>query len=254
MNVKDKRVVVTGAASGIGKALSEAFHQAGAQSIVAVDMNIEGAQETANSVNGIAVQANVGKEEDIINVVEKANEHAGGIDIFCSNAGILSLGDEQSSNEDWNKNWNLHVMSHVFASKKLIPDMLKRGSGYFVNTASAAGLLSHIDSATYSTTKHAAIGFAEWLAITYGKKGIGVSILCPQAVKTAMIKGRENEVSALDGMMKPETVAIEVVKAIKNDIFLISPHSEVVGYFQNKANNYARWIGGMQKLRSRLKS
>ena len=158
------------------------------------------------------------------------------------------------SNEDWDKNWNLHVMSHVFASKKLIPDMLKRGSGYFVNTASAAGLLSHIDSATYSTTKHAAIGFAEWLAITYGKKGIGVSILCPQAVKTAMIKGRENEVSALDGMMNPETVAIEVVKAIKNDIFLISPHSEVVGYFQNKANNYARWIGGMQKLRSRLKS
>ena len=254
MNVKDKRVVVTGAASGIGKALSEAFHQAGAQSIVAVDMNIEGAQETANSVNGIAVQANVGKEEDIINVVEKANEHAGGIDIFCSNAGILSLGSEQSSNEDWDKNWNLHVMSHVFASKKLIPDMLKRGSGYFVNTASAAGLLSHIDSATYSATKHAAIGFAEWLAITYGKKGIGVSILCPQAVKTAMIKGRENEVSALDGMMNPETVAIEVVKAIKNDIFLISPHSEVVGYFQNKANNYARWIGGMQKLRSRLKS
>ena len=176
------------------------------------------------------------------------------IDIFCSNAGVLSLGSEQSSNEDWDKNWNLHVMSHVFASKKLIPDMLKRGSGHFVNTASAAGLLSHIDSATYSTTKHAAIGFAEWLAITYGKKGIGVSILCPQAVKTAMIKGRENEVSALDGMMNPETVAIEVVKAIKNDIFLISPHSEVVGYFQNKANNYARWIGGMQKLRSRLKS
>jgi len=145
-------------------------------------------------------------------------------------------------------------MSHVFVAKKLIPDMIKRGSGYFVNTASAAGLLSHIDSATYTTTKHAAIGFAEWLAITYGKKGIGVSILCPQAVETSMTKGRENEVSALDGMMKPEDVAIDVIKAIKGETFLISPHEEVVSYFQNKANNYSRWIGGMQKLRSKLKS
>ena len=164
------------------------------------------------------------------------------------------MGSEQTSNEDWSKNWNLHVMSHVFAAKKLLPDMLRRGSGYFVNTASAAGLLSHIDSITYSTTKHAAIGLAEWLAITYGKEGIGVSILCPQAVETAMTKGREKEVSALDGMMKPEDVAIDVINAIKDEVFLISPHDEVVGYFQNKANNYSRWIGGMQKLRQTLKS
>ena len=164
------------------------------------------------------------------------------------------MGSEQSSNEDWSKNWNLHVMSHVFAAKKLLPNMLRRGSGYFVNTASAAGLLSHIDSITYSTTKHAAIGLAEWLAITYGKQGISVSILCPQAVETAMTKGREKEVSALDGMMKPEEVAIDVINAIKDEVFLISPHDEVVGYFQNKANNYSRWIGGMQKLRQTLKS
>ena len=188
------------------------------------------------------------------NLINEVNNEFGLIDIFFSNAGILSLGDEQSSNEDWDKNWKLHVMSHIFAAQKLIPDMLKRGSGYFVNTASAAGLLSHIDSATYTTTKHAAIGFAEWLAITYGKKGIGVSILCPQAVETSMTKGRENEVSALDGMMKPEDVAIDVINAIKCETFLISPHEEVVSYFQNKANNYSRWIGGMQKLRSRLKS
>ena len=190
----------------------------------------------------------------VASLIDEVNQKFGLLDIFFSNAGILSLGDEQTSNEDWDKNWNLHVMSHIFAAKKLLPDMLKRGSGYFVNTASAAGLLSHIDSATYTTTKHATIGFAEWLAITYGKKGIGVSILCPQAVETSMTKGRENEVSALDGMMKPEDVAIDVIKAIKNEIFLISPHEEVVGYFQNKANNYSRWIGGMQKLRSRLKS
>ena len=127
------------------------------------------------------------------NIAEYINQEFGLIDIFFSNAGILSLGDEQTSNEDWDRNWNLHVMSHIFAAKKLLPDMLKRGSGYFVNTASAAGLLSHIDSATYTTTKHATIGFAEWLAITYGKKGICVSILCPQAVETSMTKGRENE-------------------------------------------------------------
>ena len=145
-------------------------------------------------------------------------------------------------------------MSHVFAAKKLIPEMLKRGSGYFVNTSSAAGLLSHIDSVTYSTTKHAAIGFAEWIAITYGKQGIGVSILCPQAVETAMTKGREKEVSALDGMMKPEEVALDVIKAIKEETFLILPHDQVLGYFQNKANNYSRWIGGMQKLRKKLNS
>ena len=151
------------------------------------------------------------------------------------------------------KAYDVPVILHTdHAAKKLLPDMLKRGSGYFVNTASAAGLLSHIDSITYSTTKHAAIGLAEWLAITYGKKGIGVSILCPQAVETDMTKGRENEVSALDGMMKPEDVAVEVIKAIKDEIFLISPHEEVIGYFQNKANNYSRWIGGMQKLKERL--
>ena len=252
MQIQDKRVVVTGAASGIGKALCEAFNKAGAKSVVCVDMNIEGATETAIYINGLAVQANVGKEADVINVIDKANEYSGGIDIFCSNAGILSLGDEQASVEDWSRNWNLHVISHALAAKKLIPDMLKRGSGYFVNTASAAGLLSHIDSITYSTTKHAAIGLAEWLAISYGKKGIGVSVLCPQAVETDMTRGRENEVSALDGMMKPEEVAIEVIKAIKNEDFLISPHDQVIGYFQNKANNYSRWIGGMQKLKERL--
>ena len=245
---------MTGGAGGIGLALGKSFLKENPKKIVLVDINLDGAQETADSVDGIAVKANVGNEKDIINLIEKADEHVGGIDIFCSNAGILSLGSEQSSNEDWSKNWNLHVMSHVFAAKKLLPDMLKRGSGYFVNTASAAGLLSHIDSIKYSKTKHAAIGLAEWLAITYGKQGIGVSILCPQAVETAMTRGREKEVSALDGMMKPEDVAIDVINAIKDEVFLISPHNEVVGYFQNKANNYSRWIGGMQKLKNRIKT
>lgn len=252
MEITNKVIVVTGGAGGIGLAIAKEFIKEGPKIVILLDISFKNFNFKDEKI--LCEQCDVTNELSIQNLIDKINLDFGLIDIFCSNAGILSLGSEQTSNEDWSKNWNLHVMSHVFAAKKLLPDMLRRGSGYFVNTASAAGLLSHIDSITYSTTKHAAIGLAEWLAITYGKKGIGVSILCPQAVETAMTKGREKEVSALDGMMKPEDVAIDVINAIKDEVFLISPHDEVVGYFQNKANNYSRWIGGMQKLRQTLKS
>ena len=252
MEITNKVIVVTGGAGGIGLAIAKEFIKEGPKIVILVDISFKNFNFKDEKI--LCEQCDVTNESSIQNLIDKINLDFGLIDIFCSNAGILSLGSEQTSNEDWSKNWNLHVMSHVFAAKKLLPDMLRRGSGYFVNTASAAGLLSHIDSITYSTTKHAAIGLAEWLAITYGKEGIGVSILCPQAVETAMTKGREKEVSALDGMMKPEDVAIDVINAIKDEVFLISPHDEVVGYFQNKANNYSRWIGGMQKLRQTLKS
>ena len=252
MEITNKVIVVTGGAGGIGLAIAKEFIKEGPKIVILLDISFKNFNFKDKKI--LCEQCDVTNESSIQNLIDKINLDFGLIDIFCSNAGILSLGSEQTSNEDWSKNWNLHVMSHVFAAKKLLPDMLRRGSGYFVNTASAAGLLSHIDSITYSTTKHAAIGLAEWLAITYGKEGIGVSILCPQAVETAMTKGREKEVSALDGMMKPEDVAIDVINAIKDEVFLISPHDEVVGYFQNKANNYSRWIGGMQKLRQTLKS
>ena len=252
MEITNKVIVVTGGAGGIGLAIAKEFIKEGPKIVILLDISFKNFNFKDEKI--LCEQCDVTNELSIQNLIDKINLDFGLIDIFCSNAGILSLGSEQTSNEDWSKNWNLHVMSHVFAAKKLLPDMLRRGSGYFVNTASAAGLLSHIDSITYSTTKHAAIGLAEWLAITYGKKGIGVSILCPQAVETSMTRGREKEVSALDGMMKPEDVAIDVINAIKDEVFLISPHDEVVGYFQNKANNYSRWIGGMQKLRQTLKS
>ena len=252
MEINNKVVVVTGGSGGIGQAMAFSFINENAKVVILLDINFDNFESKNNNL--ISKICDVTNEKALIKMIDEINLEFGLIDIFCSNAGVLSLGNEQTSIEDWNKNWNLHVMSHVFAAKKLIPDMLKRGSGYFVNTSSAAGLLSHIDSVTYSTTKHAAIGFAEWIAITYGKQGIGVSILCPQAVKTAMTAGRENEVSALDGMMKPEQVASDVIKAIKEEAFLISPHDQVLGYFQNKANNYSRWIGGMQKLRQKLKS
>ena len=252
MEITNKVIVVTGGAGGIGLAIAKEFIKEGPKIVILVDISFKNFNFKDKKI--LCEQCDVTNESSIQNLINKINLDFGLIDIFCSNAGILSLGSEQTSNEDWSKNWNLHVMSHVFAAKKLLPEMLKRGSGYFVNTSSAAGLLSHIDSITYTTTKHAAIGLAEWLAITYGKQGIGVSILCPQAVETAMTRGREKEVSALDGMMKPEDVAIDVINAIKDEVFLISPHDEVVGYFQNKANNYSRWIGGMQKLRQTLKS
>ena len=252
MEIINKVIVVTGGAGGIGLAIAKEFIKESPKIVILVDISFKNFNFKDEKI--LCEECDVTNELSFQNLIDKINLDFGLIDIFCSNAGILSLGSEQTSNEDWSKNWNLHVMSHVFAAKKLLPDMLKRGSGYFVNTASAAGLLSHIDSITYSTTKHAAIGLAEWLAITYGKQGIGVSILCPQAVETAMTRGREKEVSALDGMMKPEDVAIDVINAIKDEVFLISPHDEVVGYFQNKANNYSRWIGGMQKLRQTLKS
>ena len=252
MEIENKVIVVTGGSGGIGKAMANRFIRENAKFVILLDINFDNSESESNNL--ISKVCNVTNEKELTKIIDEINHEFGLVDIFCSNAGILSLGNEQTPIEDWNKNWNLHVMSHVFAAKKLIPEMLTRGSGYFVNTSSAAGLLSHIDSVTYSTTKHAAIGFAEWIAITYGKQGIGVSILCPQAVKTAMTMGRENEVSALDGMMKPEEVALDVIKAIKEETFLISPHKQVLGYFQNKANNYSRWIGGMQKLRQKLKS
>ena len=252
MEIENKVIVVTGGSGGIGQALATSFIHEKAKVVIVLDKKFDNFESENNNV--ISKVCNVTDEKELTRIIDEINNEFGLIDIFCSNAGILSLGNEQTPIEDWKKNWDLHVMSHVFAAKKLIPEMLKRGSGYFVNTSSAAGLLSHIDSVTYSTTKHAAIGFAEWIAITYGKQGIGVSILCPQAVETAMTKGREKEVSALDGMMKPEEVALDVIRAIKEETFLISPHDQVLGYFQNKANNYSRWIGGMQKLRKKLNS
>jgi NAD(P)-dependent dehydrogenase (short-subunit alcohol dehydrogenase family) len=248
MEIKNKRVVVTGGASGIGKALCEAFHASGAKSIVVVDMNHEDAKKTADSTGGLAIKANVALEEDIQNVIEKANKFAGGIDIFCSNAGIIGVpGFMDASVEDWNNMWSVNVMSHIHAAKHILPQMLERGEGYLVNTASAAGLLTQIGAAGYAVTKNAAVSFAEWIKITYGEKGIGVSCLCPQAVRTAMTAGGPG-VAGVDGMLEPDVVAQDVLDAIKEEKFLILPHKEVAEYVKRKGNDRDRWILGMQRL------
>ena len=251
MEIKNKRVVVTGAASGIGKALCEAFQEAEAQSIVCVDLNLDGAKETADSVGGIAVQANVGQEPDIISVIEQANSLSGGIDIFCSNAGIGGVpGFFEVETGDWQNIWEVNVQSHIFAAKHVLPQMLDRGEGYLMSTASAAGLLTQIGSAGYSVTKAAAVSFAEWIKITYGSKGIGVSCLCPQAVRTAMT-AQGAGVAGVDGMMEPEDVAKDVLDAIEKNRFLVTPHAEVLEYVSRKGNDRDRWISGMQRLQER---
>ena len=251
MDIKDKSVVVTGAASGIGKALANAFCDAGVKSVVSVDMNLEGAEETAKETGGIAVQANVGKEEDIIKVIEKANDLSGGIDIFCSNAGIGGVhGFLEVQTEDWQNIWEVNVMSHIYAARNVLPQMLDRGEGYIMSTASAAGLLTQIGSAGYTVTKAAAVSFAEWIKITYGSKGIGVSCLCPQAVRTAMTAGGPG-VAGVDGMIEPEVAAEDVLDAITKDRFLVTPHPEVLEYINRKGADRDRWISGMQRLQER---
>jgi len=251
MQIKDKRVVVTGAASGIGKALCEAFKNADAKSVVCVDMNIEGASETANDIDGLAIQANVGKEEDIINVIKESNDYSGGVDIFCSNAGIGGVhGFFEVQTSDWQNIWEVNVQSHIFAAKHVLPQMLDRGEGYLMNTASAAGLLTQIGSAGYSVTKAAAVSFAEWIKITYGSKGIGVSCLCPQAVRTAMT-AQGAGVAGVDGMIEADVAAEDVIDAIKKERFLVTPHAEVLEYVSRKGNDRDRWISGMQRLQER---
>jgi NAD(P)-dependent dehydrogenase (short-subunit alcohol dehydrogenase family) len=237
-----------GAASGIGKALVHAFKEAGAGAVVAVDIDAEGVEQAAQEIGGLAIAANVAKEEDIQKVIQEANDYAGGIDIFCSNAGIAGVpGFIEMETSDWQNIWEINVMSHIYAAKHVIPQMLEQGSGYLVNTASAAGLLTQLGSAGYAVSKTAAVSFAEWIKITYGNKGIGVSCLCPQAVRTAMTEQGPG-VAGVDGMLEADVVANDVLDAIKEERFLVLPHQEVTEYMQRKANDRDRWIGGMQRL------
>ena len=254
MQVKDKVVVVTGGASGIGKSLCERFAREGARAVVVSDINQAGVDATVAS---IAEQtqargniANVGKEEDIVALVEATLGEFGHIDLFCSNAGIFTAGGEGVSTEAWQNIWDINVMSHIFAARAVLPSMLERGEGYLLNTSSAAGLLSQVGSAPYSVTKHAAIGFAEWLSITYGRRGIKVSALCPQAVRTAMtaVGAGDGGGAGLDGMLEPEQLADTVIATLDKEEFLVLPHPQVLDYMRRKTNDYDRWLGGMRRL------
>jgi NAD(P)-dependent dehydrogenase (short-subunit alcohol dehydrogenase family) len=248
MKLKDRIIVITGAASGIGRAMAIRFAAEGARRVVCADMNLVGAEQTASLCGGVAFRTDVSKEEDIRILIEAVEAQHGPIDLFCSNAGIGIAGGEETPNEGWQRIWDINVMAHVWAARHLVPRMKARGGGYLLNTASAAGLLSQIGSASYAVTKHAAVGLAEWLALTHGDDGIKVSVLCPQAVRTAMTAGNEGGVASIDGMIEPEAVAEACVKALDAEDFLILPHPEVLDYMRRKSSDYNRWIGGMRKL------
>ena len=252
MELKDRIVVVTGAASGIGAGLARKFKEEGAKAVVCADLNLAGAETVADEIGGDAVQVNVAREDDIRALVEKVEAEIGPIDLFCSNAGILMAGGAEVPNEDWQRIWDINVMAHVWAARHVVPRMIARGGGYLLNTASAAGLLNQVGSAPYGVTKHAAVGLAEWLALTHGDDGIRVSVLCPQAVRSEMTRGHEDGVASQDGMLEPEAVAQACVDAIRAETFLVLPHAEVLDYMRNKAQNYDRWIGGMKKLNRRF--
>ncbi|WP_158963591.1 SDR family oxidoreductase [Chachezhania sediminis] len=248
MELKDKIIVVTGAAGGIGRAMAIRYAAEGAKKVVCADLNLAGAQETADMIDGIAVEVNVAREEDIKALIDRTEAEVGPIDLFCSNAGIFVVGGAEVPDDDWQRIWDINVMAHVWAARHLVPLMKARGGGYLLNTASAAGLLNQVGSAPYGVTKHAAVGLAEWLALTHGDDGIKVSVLCPQAVRTDMTRGNEDGVASINGMLEPDAVADACVETIRAETFLVLPHKEVETYMKNKTDNYDRWIGGMRKL------
>ena len=253
MDIAGRIVVVTGSASGIGRALALRFAREGAKHVVCADRDAAGAAATAEAAGGISIPTDVSREADILALIETVEREHGPIDLFCSNAGIGVGGGAEVPDEDWRRIWDINVMAHVWAARHLVPRMVARGGGYLLNTASAAGLLSQIGSAPYAVTKHAAVGLAEWLAITHGDQGIKVSVLCPQAVRTAMTAGNEDGVASIDGMIEPEDVAEACVKAIAAEEFLVLPHPEVLDYMRRKTADYGRWLGGMRKLNRRYR-
>lgn len=249
MELNSKVVVVTGGGSGIGAAMARRFAQEEPNALVIADIDLDAAESVAEEVGGVAVLTDVSDPEANRELIEGTEDQFGPIDLFCANAGIGMIGDEQSDGEIWDRMWSINVMSHVHAARHLIPSWVARGQGYLLVTASAAGLLTNLKAAQYSVTKHAAVAFAEWLAITYGDRGVKVSALCPQFVNTPLLTDSETFL-ALGGnhTLEPEEVADTVVAGLAEEKFLILPHPEVEKYFQNKANDYDRWLGGMRKL------
>ena len=261
MEVTDRIAVVTGAGSGIGRALAQRFVDRGARFVVCTDLNADNAAETANMIGDKASGhgLDVADEAAIEALVADVTATHGGIDIFVSNAGYGQGGGLDLATADWEKMMTVHAWSHLSAARAVIPGMIERGGGYLLNTASAAGLLTQINSGPYAVSKHAAVAFAEWVAINYADKGIGVSVLCPQAVRTnilgpAAVKAgtRNSGQASQDGVLEPEDVADECIKAMAEERFLVLPHPEVETYFQRKATDYDRWLNGMRRFRDRL--
>ncbi len=253
MKFKNSAVVITGGGSGIGAALAQRAATAGARVCVA-DLDGEKATAIAEQIGGLGVQCDVRDEAAIKSLIAQAEAAHGPVDIYVSNAGLgRPEPDHAASAPDdvWMLNWQVHVMAHVFAARALLPDMIARGSGHLVNVASAAGLLNQIGDAAYSATKHAAVSFAESLAISHGRQGIGVSVVCPQYVATPLLGLTDADATPDGSLLTADDVARAIVRGVEADQFLILSHPAVHGFAQLRAQDHDRWIGGMQKLRAK---
>jgi NAD(P)-dependent dehydrogenase (short-subunit alcohol dehydrogenase family) len=253
MQLSGRHVVITGGGGGIGGALARRIAQEGARVVVA-DRELAPAEAVAEQIGGLAVQFDAAREQDVKALIARAQEANGPIDVFISNAGVPGgMGGPETPDETWEEAWHVNVMAHVWAARALLPDMLERGEGYLVNTASAAGLLTQVSSLGYSVTKHAAVALAEWLAIEYGDAGIRVSCICPQGVRTPMLDLAMDEpagAAALTagGLIEPEEVAEALVRGIDEERLLILPHEEVAHHMALKGSEPERWIAGMRRL------
>jgi NAD(P)-dependent dehydrogenase (short-subunit alcohol dehydrogenase family) len=254
VELADRHVVVTGGGSGIGRALAQRFAAEGARAVVVADLNMSGARAVAEEIGGLAVATDVGREASIRELVSRAEDAYGPIDLFFSNAGVPGpAGGPEASDEEWQRTWEINTMAHIWAARAVLPGMIERGEGYLVSTASAAGLLTQVGAMAYSVTKHAAVAVAEWLSITYADAGIKVSCLCPQGVRTPMLDlAIDDPIGAApllaEGLLEPEDVAESVVQGIREERFLILPHDVVANYMALKAAQPERWLGGMRKM------
>lgn len=255
MNLDHRVCVVTGGASGIGAALCRAMGAASAR-VVVTDLDLDGAETVAREVGGVAFRADVSSSRDLVALVAHVEQRVGPIDLFCSNAGIALGGGAEVPDEDWDRIWSVNVMAHVRAARLLVPDMLRRGQGYLVNVASAAGLLTQLGAAPYAVTKHAAVAFAEWLSVTYGDRGIRVSCVCPLGVDTPMLRSAG---AGIDALLRPDAITAEqaaaaILEGIAREEFLILPHPQVREYLRRKWDDTERWLAGMRRLRGQLES
>jgi NAD(P)-dependent dehydrogenase (short-subunit alcohol dehydrogenase family) len=273
MDITQKVAVVTGGASGIGKAICQALAAGGAAGVVVADLDAEGAAQVAKAIEAdghraISAPTDVSRAADVQALVDRARAEYGRIDLFISNAGIIAGGGLEVPDPAWDRSWAVNVHAHVHVARAVIPEMIERGSGYLVITASAAGLLTELDSAPYAVTKHAAVALAEWLSITYGDQGLTVSCLCPQAVRTNLgatsrkqtggeppelgSQGSAGWQAAVDGVLAADQVAAAVLAGLADERFLILPHPEVATYEQRRAGDRDRWLRGMRRFRTRL--
>jgi NAD(P)-dependent dehydrogenase (short-subunit alcohol dehydrogenase family) len=257
MELADRVVVVTGGASGIGRALAQRLAQEGARGVVVADLDLAGVRVVASAIGpqALAVGCDVAIEAQVAALVARAEEAFGPVDLFCANAGVAVGTDLDTPAADWDLAFAVNVRAHVHAAQALVPGWLARGEGYFLATASAAGLLTQIGSAPYAVSKHAAVAFAEWLSVTYGDRGVRVSCLCPMGVRTPMTEGDDlatDVVAAAGDMLEPDEVADAVVEGLRAERFLILPHPEVLTFFRRKGDDYDRWLAGMRRLQSRV--